>query len=794
MTSNNSDDKHQILLSMAEDSRGQPPDAAQAQEALLVNLQGAASPPRGISEQELLRRLEAKRREIEEAVDAFRVMKEEEYRAFESLLRTGGGVRETADGKSWEELTGEGSGEKARCGGDAVRDQRQAEKQTDTRSIPVDLGSMSNTVDSTTTSHTTFALTPSLALLTATQIVEEQSNTSPPFEKELQAAGLFTPRYLPLLEKNSFSPRSSDMNSQAEILQGKKSAPESVSTSLASKPSLEKLATIPPSKHENIIISHNPRGSSSPPLPLASSLKSSSGSSCGTNRDDLKPKSPKKVSFQFEDENFVPSRSSPPPSRVKWTIGEVEDFEGAFDDVEEVGEDEFEEETVGSVEQVEDVVAIAQRPRGEELVVPRMEFGRVGDLGISMNGFGITGETDAGPLEPSSFAGIAPARSANGFSNIPPYHHTLMPQINGSSAVDTDDEDDLFDLDETIPEEPSKSPPHRDLSALLLPHSLPASLPTLGFQSIPRRYPHVPTGIPTPPSGSLPGEALIFGKSPVNSAVSGAKRSHLSSSFSMGNHFNSLRHQEAEGGIVSLLPISGQFGSVGAPGRFRRRSIAKYDIEENEEVDEGRSNGKGRVDFIAKNLYAGSLPMEIVPRFQLGRIGGTAATTSMKDDVSEQKPVSARPSPKHSPELETDTSALKFDDEDSAGLLADAPRTSPTTTAATVKDQASSYRRTSPFPSASAFSPARNSSFRNAFAADLAAAEALTEETEGLESVVGGVDGSTGLDPDVSSLSKGMRIGNGRRRGSMLRAGAAGTVGAEGMSFSARMAMEEQER
>jgi hypothetical protein len=111
------------------------------------------------------------------------------------------------------------------------------------------------------------------------------------------------------------------------------------------------------------------------------------------------------------------------------------------------------------------------------------------------------------------------------------------------------------------------------------------------------------------------------------------------------------------------------------------------------------------------------------------------------------------------------------------------PASEPPSSPAAKNDSVSSYRLTSPFPSASILPT--TSPYRTAHAAEVAAS-ALDGE---LESVVGGVDGRTGLDPDVSSFqpATGTSI-NRRRSGSVI---APQEVRPERMSLGMRMAFEE---
>lgn len=772
-----------------------------------------SSPPfEETDEFSLLARLEQKRREIEAEIGVFRVAKEAEYRELEKQLReeqksqsnkkrkrknggassvSGGGKEQDTDAThvtagatpSDDGDTGfTGKGDKVESinygalglGDSKSNDTLKLEFPDCQKQIGFDGSSVSSVSNSSCTT------------------------TSPPFEKELQAAGLFTPRYLPLLDDNYFRPTSPPTSSIPQD-------PSTSETQTLPQQVMPKLANIPSSSSR--------AGNTSPAYPLASSLKSSSGSSTSTmsKSGTAKQKSPKRVTFQFEDEDSVPSRSSPPPTKVHWTLENenyaLEDDDGFVEyEGEEVDEDGSGEK--GKLEQTEQVTIeaiVGGRFPGDELVVPTTAGG--GAPGVVQKSSGFDG------LGISGIPG--PTNGTNGDNRDSNSDDEL------TSYDDDDDEVVLFDLDETIPEGGGYPSPPRDYSALTnSPQTVTnARLTASSFPMLPSFTPSVPTV-----SSSASQSILTFGKSPgPRPGLPRVRRGSLSSSLSPLTKQAQFQQEP----IASSLPNFGwkgadppKSGFVPTPGgRFRRRSIVKYDLAE-DDVASLKGKGKGKETqraiseasdeeddarfSLSKSPNATSLPMSI------SRLSPAAfAAMSNKprpqkpptqpvtnNDILDPVPVTARPSPKLRSPLSAAASfpvqptAPKMD---SADILASMPSsfTMADNASPEKNDSVSSYRRSSPFPSAYDRTP-----YRTAYAAEVAAAAALDDEADyggALESVVGGVDGRTGLDPDISSFSyraSSLGPGGGSRGRSGSLAGAMEAINPGRMSFGMRMAWE----
>lgn len=758
----------------------------------------------------LLARLEQKRREIEAEIGVFRIAKEAEYRELEKQLREeqksqsnkkrkreNGGARSVSGGGKEQDTdathatagvtlsddgdTGfTGKGHKVGSinygalglGDSKPNDTLKLEFPDCQKQIGFDGSSVSSVSNSSCTT------------------------TSPPFEKELQAAGLFTPRYLPLLDDNYFRPTSPPTSSMPQD-------PSTSETQTLPQQVMPKLANIPSSSSR--------AGNTSPAYPLASSLKSSSGSSTSTmsKSGTTKQKSPKRVTFQFEDEDSVPSRSSPPPTKVHWTLENenyaLEDDGFVEYEGEEVDEDGSGEK--GKLEQTEQVTIEAMvggRFPGDELVVPTTVGG--GAPGVVQKSSGFDG------LGISGIPG--PTNGTNGDNGDSNSDDEL------TSYDDDDDEVALFDLDETIPEVKDDPSPPRDYSALTnSPQTVTnARLTASSFPMLPSFTPSVPT-VPSSASQSI----LTFGKSPgPRPGLPRVRRGSLSSSLSPLTKQAQFQQEP----IASSLPNFGwkgadppKTGFVPTPGgRFRRRSIVKYDLAE-DEVASFKGKGKGKetqraiseasdeeddVGFsLSKSPNATSLPMSISRLSPAAFAAMSNKSRPQKpptqlvtnNDIPDPAPVTARPSPKLRSPLSAAASfpvqpiAPKMD---SADILASMPSsfTMADNASPEKNDSVSSYRRSSPFPSAYDRTP-----YRTVYAAEVAAAAALDDEADyggALESVVGGVDGRTGLDPDISSSYRASSLGpgGGSRGRSGSLAGAMEAINPGRMSFGMRMAWE----
>lgn len=777
---------------------------------------GLSPPFDEINERNLLARLDQKRREIEAEIEAFKAVKEDEYRELERKLREeqksqpkkkrkreNGGANSSSGGEEATDATHVAAGATSSDDGAGFTGKEHGVGSINSGAqIPLDLGGsrLNDTLRLELPEHRKQVGFDGSS-------VSSSTTTSPPFEKELQAAGLFTPRYLPLLDNNYFrqtSPPVSPPPQDPSI---------SVQTQTSPQQTMPKLAAIPSPSSRT--------GNTSPAYPLASSLKSSSGSSTGTlsKSGAMKQKSPKRVTFQFEDEDSVPSRSSPPPTKVHWTLEEgypFEDEDGYVEyegeEIEEVDEDEFDER--GKVEQVEHVtmegleVVVTERFPGDELVVPTA-IGRGagdGDPSTMQNNNAFSGLGISGVLGEPSMNGMNGNKGGDD------------PGDEQNRYDDDDDEEALFDLDETIPEVVDSSPPQRDYSALM-----DSPKTQTNARLIASSFPMLPSF--TAGLASASESVLTFGKSPgPRPGLPRVRKSSLSSSLSPISNQTQFAQQEP---IASSLPNFGWKG-IDPPrsgfvpttgGRFRRRSIVKYDIPEDDTASlKGKGKGKETQHAIpeasdeedndslllSRSPNATSLPMSISRLSPAAFAAVSNAIRSPKplskpvtnNDIPDPTPVSARPSPKpRSPLPCAESFPVKANVPkiDSADLLASMSTSFTVDDASPEKnDSVSSYRRSSPFPSAYDRTP-----YRTAYAAEVAAAAALDDEADyggAMESVVGGVDGRTGLDPDVSSFSyRASSLGPGA--GSRGRSGSTAGGGMEAvdpgrMSLGMRMAWE----
>lgn len=618
---------------------------------------------------------------------------------------------------------------------------------------------------------------------------------SPPFEKELQVAGLFAPCYLPLLEDRRIDP-----------------APHSP----AEPP------PPPPPMADNAKSSPN----GSPPVPLASSLKSSSGSYFdASGRSGRKPKSPKKVTFQFDDESSVPSRSSPPPTKLVWSFGAVEgggdDHDGGDDDddYEEVddGDDGFQElaldhlrdedygsDDLGFVQQVEDVAGPAPlaaaldslshfpRSHGDQLVTPlAFATGTFGTADPSVRPAVVSPDLNPGPTvtpspktaenwmrllrsptaaaPPSTPAPATTTTDGNGImgrnDNGRVDDKDAADAAAAAAAADDDDDEGLFDLDETVPGESHQTPPHRDLSPLfeaqlaaqqLPPQATASNLPS--SLRAPTSYAPPPpttatttaaTAVPLP-SGSF--DPITFGKSPVTTTPFPPQhKSAFSASFT---HSPLQLGRRPPAPMASSLPAA----QSSEGGRFRRRSINKYIPSPPPEEDSGLvADADAAARDKTPSPYGTSVPITITPR--ISSLRSPPASTSPLNRApgsgsglgAEDRAEPAKPTPFH-----VDTTA------DTLAAVASPPRNS---------SEVESYLRTARFPSA-AISP-----YRTKFAQELAQ-QALLDGDDVGESIVGGVDGRTGLDPESFSVRAHVRTGS---------------LAGQPWTLSARMAVEDDE-
>ncbi|KAG0137041.1 hypothetical protein HOY82DRAFT_576073 [Tuber indicum] len=747
-----------------------------------------------LNDSDLLQRLQQRRKELDAEIEAFGALKENEYKAFEWKLREEYKLRK----RKRETESGNDGGQISHNNNVTATDASPPYPTVATTATP---GHENGDICSTWSgvergsqlsldvgeSQLDDALRLGLPSAPPAHQLGSHENNSPPFDKDLQAA--FTPRYLPLLDRNYRSPPSSPSN---KIMSSPPQSPKSA---------FPKIATIP---------GRSDNSPGSPAAPLASSLKSSSGSSFGTTGKSagIKQKSPKRVTFQFEDESSVPSRSSPPPAKVHWSLVDDKDnecgprdgdeFVGSTGDQEMVEAGEGGHGGSGKVEQIANAAKLAnlEVTQGVELAAPTSH---------SVASAESKALVDDGSFEEVQFGDESSGNESRGVNG----------DLERSFDIETvdDDEEDLFDMDETVAER-KESPPHRDYAALLFttkPPSLRSPFSGQSFPPLPSFTP-IPSTIPAPPVDP----SLTFEKGLGMRSGFTAVRGGISASFNPSLSLEPITSRTRAGEEPHTAPIASSLPNIGwgetsdkdsfvptPGGRFRRRSIAKYDVPDEDDAPKGKSHpnipeeDEPPLELFGRSPNAASLPMAIARNSPLAALSGSTSSKSptplRKDaspatapEVPDEAPLPGCLSPTlpplaTGPALSPGTESIK--QVSSTDLLADMPAGEPSSSPAAKNDSVSSYRLTSPFPSASILPT--TSPYRTAHAAEVAAS-ALDGE---LESVVGGVDGRTGLDPDVSSFqpATGTSI-NRRRSGSVI---APQEVRPERMSLGMRMAFEE---
>lgn len=714
-------------------------------------------------------RLLEKRNELNREVEAFKSRKDAEYREFEDKLRAEVHLRSHIRDTKFDDQTAGIKGPNNIVDGERPK-----------------------------------AIIPEPAARTSGHIApkDDSSDSSPPYEKEL--IGLFAPNFLPLLDSRyRLSPPKPPTQPPTVM----------ASTVTATQIETSESQSLPKLKSDG-----------APPLyPIASSLKSSASSSFSTSSSAKKPKSPKRVTFQFEDESSVPSRSSPPPSKVVWSLSVLDNdpnFEEPEDDDEEdeggyvttndplagggipvrvggpvIVDDLSDAADDGpEVEQIENIaingIPSAQainigslRYHGDELVTPSMSlFQKQSDSVSPVSSTALPNDNSGTFKSPFSQLSSASQHGMNGFKDA-----------KFQSLDDDDFEDGLFDLDETLPDEPERSPPHRDYSPLMI--AATNQLPSISDFTLSSSV--QPTAVFLPES--LPAESLVFHKTMMQPPKLPAHRAIGQAGSSLTHTpFRSFGHPVPNPGAVaaSLPQISNFPGFSGDSSHFRRRSINKYipsppPEEDNDGILElhGKpDSGQAPPTFVSP--FASSLPVSINPHF--ASLRSPPASTSPAVQPTDQSPLSGRPSlnPSTPPEAPTRFPNLSEDD-DTLNLLTESPP-KPT-------NELDSYRRTDRFSSAPG-AHGMLSPYRTKFAQEVAELAFKEDGDMPTETPVGGVDGGTGLDPGSFSLRRGslanaMASGRqiGAKKGKVGSVGGVGSMGGGGgFSFSQRLAMEDE--
>ena len=516
-------------------------------------------------EARLLRRLEIKRREIDEEIEAFKTAKQEEYAKYERRLRE----RKRRRRQYKQKVT---ANEDEARDGDVKHDghahSSAASAYTSTAK------SHSHFEEEEPDTELPFAISSPAALralheqVSADHSANDSSSTasepqaqqykSPPFEEEIQRAGLFTPNFLPLLG-DTYS----------------RTSPVAVSP-----------RPITPTSSGS---SHNHSRPQSPSAPLASSLKTSasSGSSSASSKQ-LKPKSPKRVSFKLDETAPVPSRSTPPQTILTFT-------------------DQTEDPDVIAVEQVEQLDELSFSPRSAPMINTAMTKSVVVEALVESSS--LLGDALVVPTKISDGlvevagggqfrdGGISPRADNDDWESV-----DKGDVHGGFGAVDDDDDDeDLFDMDETLPISPTDEDGNTDNPGIRSTSpDFDADVVWAGVTA-PSDIVATPHGLRE--AGSLPKFSPI---SPYGSL--GIPQSHLPGRRgSMPFSFDTLQ----DPAVPTSLPSPGYAPGIKNPrqpnGTFRRKSVQKY-VEDEDDTPPPMPSLKGKaIEGAADPHYAALL-------------------------------------------------------------------------------------------------------------------------------------------------------------------------------------------
>ncbi|KAI5787017.1 hypothetical protein DFH27DRAFT_528233 [Peziza echinospora] len=731
----------------------------------------SSSPDLDEGEKKLLRRLEQKRKEVDEDIEAYRAMKEEEYAAFERRLRrrrsvllqqqqerrkvgeseeregelsttSGSGPGEGGsigyDDGDEESAGGGGEGGETvrrrhlagvKNGGGALHKEDEDEDEEGDREVeeeeedvlpfaisspegllaletlkidgadvdgdesgfagigvaaaqPDEAALLSVTVipvaattsDATTIATTTDSPGPSHKVIaqnlaeaqpvsdnsnstTSTSTISTSSAATIPerFDEGLQAAGLFTPRYLPLLLDDTFSRSSSTKPlSVFTDLDSPTSSPiAAAANTVPARPTTPIRTSVPitaPTSSSSISGGSANRATS-PGAPLASSLKNSASSgfsSSAASARNLKLKSPKKVSFKLDETKAVPSRSTPPQTILTFQPDEedpeavdIEQLE-TLDDLASAFTAGQGRATVTTTTKGTTVVggggggsggSGAGRAMPKSVIVDRMsespasslisqglvtplttnittilEDGSVVQLNSLSSATGDRRAMNTFNSNNQNSAAVIGLSSAGGHDHDD-WESVEGPHVNGD---EDDDEEDLFDMDETIPLSPE------DLVDVSSSAPVAVLRPVVEFdqEAIWAGVTALSNVIATPHGlrevGSLPkfdpmSASLIAGsgshKLPSNFPV--GRRGSIPFSFGNLEEVGSLANNGGGGGgVAASLPALSGFDKES--GRIRRRSVRKYYPDEPDAPPKRDYKGKGRVDDRGKGgpMYA----------------------------------------------------------------------------------------------------------------------------------------------------------------------------------------------
>jgi len=414
----------------------------------------------------LLRRLEIKRREIDEEIEAFKIAKEEEHAEYERRLRERWRRKKEKRNKAKEQVAAADEEQEARDVGvkhhgstssasssaqnnsqprsGILKEQSRFDEEPDELPFAISspaalmaLNEQNSTADPLTSEATPpQPLTPRAQTSEASdppemegsreKEVKEEKDKSPPFEEEIQLAGLFTPRYLPLLD-DTYSRTSPIATSPRPITPIRSHSEPPAQSPTYTRPT-------------------------SPGAPLASSLKHSSsyssGFSSGSGPRHLKPKSPKKVSFKLDEAKPVPSRSTPPQTALTFGDDDIDPSEDLdtmeIEQVEALNSIGVNQRSTaslfgGKMAAIIPLPELQQAPSAspsyrDSLVVPT----RISDGLVEVAGGGQFRE-----------GGISPRTDDHDWESVD------RGDVNGSGFGSVDDDEDLFDMDETLPVSPT---------------------------------------------------------------------------------------------------------------------------------------------------------------------------------------------------------------------------------------------------------------------------------------------------------------------------------------------------
>jgi hypothetical protein len=373
------------------------------------------------------------------------------------------------------------------------------------------------------------------------------------------------------------------------------------------------------------------------------------------------------------------------------------------------------------------------------------------------------------------------------------------------------DDEDIFDLDETIPERYLSSRKDNANSSSRLGYgdeniSLEQQIPTMtGFD----------LSLVTPNQNMLYSSSMV---TPTGRRTSpGLAKPILSASVNAGDAFFKKQPIRTRPKGVSFVDETPKMGSEIGPGgaSLRRRSVAKYDIPDVDDEGEAtsgplrrRQKAEEAAEAVARSPYATSLPIQIPSLLSImsDQQATSQATPRQSNGKGQTSANSSADELDHGDTLKSETASIMEEDEEA--MLEEEEQIDYNMPGASI--YAENNPITNPFATATMKSPHRNG-FRGSFSTGGVSlnqrssfmgnpfengpaskhATKLAEAAGDVEAHVGGLNGTSGYDPSyVGSLeaqTKAMSLSKSAHdRGQSI-----GSLRPERMSFMQRMILEE---